>query len=1241
MNSANNPNTLAKRYRLLHQIGEGGMGRVYRAFDRLTGETVALKRVLTQAQVPQQGLFESASDTRLHLAQEFQALASLHHPNIIGVGDYGFDARQQPYFTMELLPQSQTILQAGAGQPDCQKIDLFLQMLRALAYLHRRGIIHRDLKPPNVLVNQGQVKVLDFGLSVLAGQGGFVSGTLAYLAPEVLEQAPASIAADLYATGMIAYELFAGHHPFDTTDLSRLIDAILDETPNFDLPAIPPSVAGVLKRLVAKAPADRYGDAIETIQALSRAVGQPLPEETLETRESFLQAAEFVGREPEMKRLVTALTKAVDGQGSAWLIGGESGVGKSRLLNELRTQAMVKGTLVLRGQAVREGGHPYQLWQDIARWLVLVAKPDPRQAAVLKPLVSDIETLLEKPIPPSPELDPEAAQTRLFTVMSDLIKRYAKSCPLVLLLEDLQWSGANNLKLLRRLSQLTETKKLSLIIIGTYRNDERPNLPADLPEMGQVQLGRLPTQAVAALSQSMLGEMGQQADIVRFLQQETEGNTFFIVEVIRALAEEAGQLGKIGDMPLPKHVFAGGMQQLIERRLSRVPVQATPLLQLAAVAGREIDLAVLASALPGQDLKRWLVDCANAAVLAAQEGTWQFSHDKLRQGMLLALSQEQQKGLHQKIGRAIEQTYATNLAPYAADLAHHYHLAEDSAREQKYTRLAGEQAAAQFANHEAIAFFNRALELTPETAYEDQFELILAREKVYGLLGQRELQQQALTTLERLVEQLVNDEKRAEITLRRADYAEATSDYPVAIVAAQAAIALAKAGQCPDHEARGHLYWGQALWRQGDYDEAQARLEHALILIKAAPLLTARCLRTLGLVFWNQGNYLSAKNNFEQSLQICRQVGDRQIEGSVLNNLGIIMAQQGDYGSAGRYFEQSLNLCYQIGDRQAEANVLNNLGIVAGYEGDYIKARDYYAQALPIKQEVGDRRGEGMILDNLGDVARYQGDYSQAETYFEHSLQIRQETGERLGEANVLNNLGNVADYLGDYATAKAYYERSLQLRQEIGDQQGESESLAYLGLLYHHLGQNGLARKYGQAALKIAQKLEDQRLQGVAWTHLGHALAGLELLGEALEAYRQAVNIRRALGEQNRTIESLSGLVRVALAQNQSELALTLVEEIMEHLTQDTVEGTEEPLRIYLTCYQVLQNSQDSRARACLKWAYDLLQKRLAAITDPAKRDTFIEQVASHRQIIMAWEGLAQQSLLVMSYATKPYSVV
>lgn len=712
---------ISHRYRLHEQLGSGGMGVVYRATDRLSGQCVALKSVLSRSSQGGPVSSKEQAALRLALAQEFQVLATLRHPNIVGVLDYGFslDAARQPYFTMDLLENARTILEMGRGQPLAVQIDLLVQMLQALAYLHRRRIIHRDLKPSNVLViatpdesNQphraGLIKLLDFGISLATERSGGTSGTLAYMAPEVLDGQPISIAADLYAVGVMAYELWVGRHPFNTHSLPLLLADIMNTDPEIESVGLEPQFAVILKKLLAKEPRARYAGARQVIEALSQAVGQPLPTETKTTRESFLQAAHFVGRKTELEHLSGLLADTLSKKGAAWLVGGESGVGKSRLLDELRPLALVQGMLVLRGQAMREVGTPYQLWQAPLRRLSLLVELDDLAASVLKTLIPDLPALLERDIAAAPALDPQTTQARLTMVIEDIFRRYLQQQPVLLILEDLQWVGNESLALLSRLSRMASTSPL--LIIGSYRDDERPELRQVLAELQVLKLERLNRHEIIELSESMLGQVTLHRDLLDLLQRETEGNVFFLVEVMRVLAEEAGQLDRISQINLPAHIIAGGVERVIHHRLTQLAEADRPLLHLAAIMGRQLDLPVLHSLEPEIELEGWLTRFAEAAVLDVQEDRWRFAHDKLRAALVAGLSVAEQQALYRRVAGVIESLYGDS-AEQAAGLAYHWGAAGDLVKEAHYAALAGEQALQSGAHQEAITFLERALTL--------------------------------------------------------------------------------------------------------------------------------------------------------------------------------------------------------------------------------------------------------------------------------------------------------------------------------------------------------------------------------------------------------------------------------------------------------------------------------------------------------------------------------------------------
>lgn len=1047
------------RYALLDKLGAGGMGVVYRALDRLTGQQVAMKLVATgDDQKPEQD-----ADMRLALAQEFQILAALRHPNIISVLDYGFDAARRPYFTMDLLVASQSILAAGEGKPLAHKINLLAQTLQALVYLYRWGILHRDLKPGNVLVVDDQVKVLDFGLSISFGSTQESVGTPAYMAPEIIQGQPATSAADLYAIGVMAYELLADRHPFDTSRIGRLLNEVLNKPPDLNLlteklnaaqniPLPPPPdtlpeldqtqvgkghdkttrpsppnepdkttrvglsnaqtrphlplelgdesalidlpewenpLVAIVAKLLAKSPHQRYTDPVVVIHDLSTALGEPLPIETAATRESFLQAAQFVGRDQELAQLAESLNQTIAGHGRAWLVGGESGVGKTRLMNELRTRALVAGALVLRGQAVSEAGLPYQIWREPLRRLALTTDLNDADAAALKTLVPDIGELLGRAIPDAPESDPDQRNKQLTAVIASILHHQQQ--PLVVLLEDLHWTSSESRAVLHQISQLAD--ELPLLLVGTYRDDEAPDLPQTFPAMQVMKLERLRADAIAMLSESMLGRAGHEPQVLDLLQRETEGNVFFLVEVVRALAEEAGQLDQIAGMTLPAHVFTGGVQHIVQRRLSRVPADAYPLLQIAAVLGRQLDLPVLKAASPAADLDSWLLTCANAAVLEVYDEGWRFAHDKLRDGILNALTPDQSRALHRQAALAIEATIPDQVNA----LAYHWRMAADAAKEAHYAALAGDQADQISAYQEAADYFGRTLELLAQLPdLQPQRALLTARlGRVYARMN------------------------------RHAD----------ALRVLQEALVLADAQADPCARAGGLATLGNVARAQGALQDAARYYADCLTVSRECgeQRTAAEALRGLARVAGAQGQYAEAAQRFGESLAISRAIGDQWGAAYALGDLALVASIQGMNAAASERLQESLTVFRTLGDRRGVASVLLNLGMVLLYQNQAAEAVQRFEESLAISREIGDRWSAAAALNNLGGLALAQQNYEQAARFLEDSLALFREIGDRGAIAQTLTNLGHVAFGLDDLPLATARYQEALQLAQAMG----------------------------------------------------------------------------------------------------------------------------------------------------------------------------------------------------------------
>ena len=362
----------------------------------------------------------------------------------------------------------------------------------------------------------------------------------------------------------------------------------------------------------------------------------------------------MIGRQDELTLLSGALESAIAGEGSAWLVGGESGIGKSRLLDEVRSRALVRGLLVLTGRAEANQA-PYSVSRNTVLRLALVVEVSDEEAGILKVVFPEIERVLGRSIPDS-SVDPQMFNERLIEIVATLVQRYKG--PILLELEDCHVLGPS-LRIIQKLNEMAET--LPILIIASYRDEERPQLPDECPGMRLLRMSRFNPSEIREITVSMLGpELGSNAEILSFLERETEGNAFFLVEAVRELAETSGRLDRVSAEVLPEHVFSGGMLDYARRRLDRLASWAKRPIQIAAIIGRDLDLDVLRLATAGTDLDTLLVACGNSSILEGYGYQWRFTHDKLREAVLAEIGGDLRRELSLKVATAIESVHGTS-----------------------------------------------------------------------------------------------------------------------------------------------------------------------------------------------------------------------------------------------------------------------------------------------------------------------------------------------------------------------------------------------------------------------------------------------------------------------------------------------------------------------------------------------------------------------------------------------------
>jgi serine/threonine protein kinase len=324
---------MVERYELGEEIGRGGMGEVYRAKDTWLEREVAVKVLSSDALGP---------DGRERLLAEAQAAARLNHPNVVSVYDVG-EREGEPFIVMELV-EGET-LHEQAPDDLGEKLAIVLEICAALEHAHAQGIVHRDLKPENVmLAPDGMARLMDFGLASRrveapdAPEGG-TAGTVYYLAPEVLKGEPAGVQSDLYALGVMLYELLSGEPPFQGDDPIAVISQHLEaepKPPSKINPEIRPALEALILRLLSKAPADRpisaasVAEVLEAVAPEEIQLGEPAPGEPPFKGLEYYDVDDadiFFGREALVERLLDRLK---DERFLAVIVGA-SGSGKSSI----------------------------------------------------------------------------------------------------------------------------------------------------------------------------------------------------------------------------------------------------------------------------------------------------------------------------------------------------------------------------------------------------------------------------------------------------------------------------------------------------------------------------------------------------------------------------------------------------------------------------------------------------------------------------------------------------------------------------------------------------------------------------------------------------------------------------------------------------------------------------------------------------------------------------------------------
>jgi serine/threonine protein kinase/tetratricopeptide (TPR) repeat protein len=1067
------------KYQIERLLGVGGMGAVYVAQRLALHDRVAIKSILAS---------QNTATNRARFLREARAAAAIRHPNVVQVFDFGEPPGRPPYMVMEFLegPTLAIAVRDGGALSLARALWVLSGVCAAVEAGHRRGVIHRDLKPGNVMLARSDdgretVKVLDFGLARILENAdalpltnpGSMIGTASYLAPELVDASmSASAATDIYALGVLLYEMVTGRSPFRAeTDAATLMRIVSGEyvRPMEAAPHLPAEVCAGIEAALSRDPTLRP----RSPEELAARVGAPLaqsgahgdlltgrlrragPETSAVGRPSELEASmasfagfdlgevtsadsdtpnldggertmnhgsapsaaalsnTFVGRAAELETLRREYRRALDGRGRVIVISGSAGVGKTKLAESFAQWVEQKRGVRLRGRFFAyEGDHPppYEtfLWMLSQESSSVGARPGKH--------------------PGGGQAGRDKWQT--FSELARAFVHKANGRPMLLTLDDLQWATALDLEFLAYLSRALEDDVV--LVTGTARTeggDGGRELDRWLTRLGSqralatIRLRGFETGELRAWFQASFPGIRVRPHDIRRLHNATSGNPYYLVEVVSSLVddrtirhdEHGWVCAPLDNLHLPETV-----QSVVQAKLSGLDPELRDVLETACVIGEEFRVATLASAidLPEKTLERRLEEGVTLSLLS-EEGLspgsdYRFETTTLRSVLYAELGRRRRRRLHENVVAAIGRQYAGHEPDRIAKvLAYHHHAVGDHDKTLDWATRAAIETLARHDHDHAEVSLERAVEALTALRSEGRKIDPLVEPTLDLLTGKLYVRIGRLDEAEERLRHALRD-------LLPDTHASLRLD--VLLVLAECRLA------------RGELLVGletgeEALLAAGALGDTHREHE--------ARLQAAKCAAPHG--------HLDRATALLDAIVADERPEHASLRAIALAELAWVHAKRGQFDRAMALTHEAKHIARRCGDLMAEYRAVSVQGLTQLESGDQEAAITRLEQALELARGLSLRRREGVELHNLGECYYFLERYDEALARSRQALAIFLEIHDRATEGDCRVNIGRTLMAQGNLADALQMLMRGRELASTAG--RGEYEGLALLEL--------------------------------------------------------------------------------------------------------------------------------------------------------------------------------------------------
>ncbi|BDE07768.1 transcriptional activator [Vulcanimicrobium alpinum] len=891
----------------------------------------------------------------------------------------------------------------------------------------------------------------------------------------------------------------------------------------------------------------------------------------------------FAGRDAELTVLREAYDAAAAGHGGLVLVGGEAGVGKTRLVREFAARCEARGAQVFSASLASAEAEPYHgpaLLLQRAATLAQMLGVDPLALRVLAAIAPALdETALAQS--PLEALDPARERARLFDAFAGVWIALARRRPAIVLLDDAQWAGDATLALFEHLAHRAAGERV--LVVMTYREDElAPRHPLRaLRRSGErdgicrhLALARLSRDAIGALV-GWLGDASAAATFAAELYERSEGNAFFAGELIRG-AIESGRLHEAdGDWHVvadrPGDALPPALRDVLAQRIARLDDASRTLAEFAAVIGRDFDVELLretsgwseASVL---DALESLVDRRVVAIVGMHgRFDYAFTHQLMQGFVYEAIDPAVRRHRHRRIAHVMEAGGARRRGIAAAS-ARHWDCGGDAERAAARYVDAACEAFEVYAYTEASAAVDRVLALG--AADRTRFDALLVRERIAAIAGERERQASALAELTALA-RLLGGESVALALERTAEHANVVSDRRRERVAVALLERFARRSRDPHWRSRAlALRARQRRWAE-DFDGAHAAFAELIAF--------------------------SAQSDHRRELVRARLA------------VAYAFIYEGKLERANDALASLRAEAHATGNASDLIRTLMTFARAALARQDYAAMTECAEEARDLSRAIGDTEGEALALHTIANGLVYAFRIDGTSAHYREALALYERLAHRVGIASIAVDMGLFATELGLFDEALARYARAREVAAAIGFRWVTCIERIDAGYCARLQGDDAGAEAAGEEALRLARDLGSAPLESAALATVGAARSARGRHAEALAFLHDAVALRRPAGPTPRLGDNLCALARALLRANLVDDAARVAAELRAlydahlHLPPQPAE------RLVTIARAERAAGRDGAAETALRRARAAMQARAAAIRDPAIRSAFL----------------------------------